>query len=101
MAGASRNPQRELACFRLGKARLQDLLALVPQMRAQDVGQPGTVAALERVQDRFVLLHGQCPTLWIHRRDVARAPDARRHGRVEPGQRGIAGLSLEGSYRPS
>src|SRR5436305_9936095 len=62
----SRDPQRQLVCFGLGKARLQDLFALVAEMRTQDVRETGAVAALERVQDRLVLLHGERPALRRH-----------------------------------
>ena len=68
---ASRDPQREVVSFRLGKARLQDLFALVAQMRAQDVGEAGAITLLQRVQDRLVLLHGEGPALRCHRRTPA------------------------------
>ncbi len=39
----------------LGEPGLQNLVALVAQMRAQDMRQPDAVAALHRIEDRFML----------------------------------------------
>src|SRR5579871_4437976 len=63
--------------FILGKACADDLLALVTQMGAQDMGKPKAVAPLQHVEDRFVLLHRQRPALLAHRRHVTRTADPR------------------------
>ena len=49
--------------FALGEAGLDDFLALSPQVRVQDMGEPAAIAPLQRVQDSFVLLDGKRPML--------------------------------------
>src|SRR6185312_11644174 len=70
--------------FDLGKAGLHHFLPLVTHMRAQDMRQADAVATAQRVQDRFMLLHGKRPARWCHRSEIARTPDPRRHGLVKP-----------------
>src|ERR1700757_507195 len=56
------------AAFRFGESRLHHLLALVAQMRAQDMGECDAIATAQRVENGVVLLDRHRPTLRRHRR---------------------------------
>src|SRR6185437_7936620 len=74
-----------------GEAGTNDLLTFVAQVRAQDMGEAESVAPLQHVEDRLVLLYGQQPARRCHRRHIACTADARRHRLVESTEHGIIG----------
>jgi hypothetical protein len=82
--------------FALGEARLDDFLALAPQMRVQDMGEPAAIAPLQRVQDSLVLLDRKCPMLCRHRGDEPSPPYPRGDRFIEAGEHRVVGSANDG-----